>query len=106
MPEYYATTCGKIINACTGRDLRLHERGVYLSVKLYDNGTAKRRYVHRLVAEEHVPNPHNKPMVNHIDGDKLNNKAENLEWVTHKENCLHRNQVLGKCNNGRRGNNV
>lgn len=45
--------------------------------------------VHRLIAFIHVPNPQNKSEVNHIDGNKLNNNASNLEWVTSKENSLH-----------------
>lgn len=52
-----------------------------------------RRYcafpVHTLVANFYIPNPFNKPMVNHIDGNKLNYALENLEWVTNKENCHH-----------------
>lgn len=61
----------------------------YVQVMLYLDGKRKPTYVHRLVAFAFVPNPHNKPNVNHLDFNRKNNNKENLEWVTQAENCRH-----------------
>lgn len=61
----------------------------YLVAHLFKNNVAKNVLIHRMVAEMFIENPENKPCVNHIDGNKQNNKVENLEWVTHSENDLH-----------------
>lgn len=61
----------------------------YLAVSTCIRGKQKHFYVHRLLAEAFIPNPENKPQVNHIDGDSKNNSLENLEWVTASENIRH-----------------
>lgn len=70
----------------------------YVVVILKQNGKNYSRAVHILVANQFIPNPQNKPIVNHIDENKSNNCVENLEWVTHKENCQHgtRNKKIGE----------
>lgn len=61
----------------------------YIRVSLRKNSKIYSKLVHRLVAKTFIPNPENKPQVNHIDGDKTNNKIDNLEWCTAKENIQH-----------------
>ena len=70
----------------------------YMQYQLYKNGKLYHAYVHRLIAQHFTPNPDNKPFVNHIDGNKLNNNIENLEWVTHDENLKHAT-ITGLLNN-------
>lgn len=66
-----------------------HYKNKYLSVLLKVNQVEKRVFVHRIVAEHFIPNPENKPEVNHKRGDKNDNRAISLEWVTALENTRH-----------------
>lgn len=61
----------------------------YLYISLQTEEGRKNCILHRLVAQAFIPNPDNKPHVNHIDCNKTNNRANNLEWVTAKENAQH-----------------
>ena len=86
LDDYIITTDGKVINKITGHEQALspNNKG-YLRARI----GGKYYFVHRLVAELYIPNPENKPQVNHIDGNKLNNSVENLEWVSNDENRTH-----------------
>jgi len=58
----------------------------YLQVDLWNNGYHRKFFVHRLVAQAFIPNPENKPEVDHIDGNRTNNAKSNLRWATSDEN--------------------
>lgn len=79
--EIYSLLRNKILK---GRSLKGYKR-----VTLMKEGKTIDALVHRLIAQTFLPNPENKPYINHIDGDKTNNSVSNLEWCTQKENVQH-----------------
>lgn len=92
--KYCITNTGKVYNVITGKEMKSRCIQGYLAVGLEDTRIGgKRRQVinkiHRLVATHFIPNPTNKPVVNHKDGNKLNNNYTNLEWATISENTRH-----------------
>lgn len=87
---YYVSTDGNIYREGKTTPLKpdVGKYG-YRRVTLSINGKTLRDLVHRIVAEIYLPNPDNKPQVNHIDNDRGNNAVSNLEWCTISENALH-----------------
>ena len=65
------------------------DRGGYWSVRLSENGITYTKFIHRILAETFIPKVEGKPFVNHKNGNKLDNRIENLEWVSHGENIKH-----------------
>ena len=76
--------------------------GPYARVELCNGPIRWRELVHRLVAGAFVPNPHGHSEINHIDGDKRNNRADNLEWVNHSQNMRHAHETGLKDERGER----
>lgn len=84
--DYEITKDGEVINKHSGRHVKPQKNGKgYYRVSI----GGRLQFVHRLVATKYVPNPNNLPQVNHKDGNKLNNCADNLEWVTNQQNRDH-----------------
>ena len=84
---YEISNLGRIRRIKTGRILSTRRYdGWYITVTLYKDKKRYGKLLHRLVAETFVPNPYNLPEVNHIDEDKTNNRADNLEFCDHKYN--------------------
>jgi hypothetical protein len=80
--QVYSLRRGHVLSPKRNRD-------GYLRIQLYSVNGCEFVSIHRLIAETFIPNPENKPFVNHIDGNKQNNRVSNLEWCTQKENIAH-----------------
>lgn len=86
---YSVSTEGQVYTHKYKKILKPRSKKGYLNVSLSKNKKRKEFKIHRLVAIDFIPNTENKEQVNHIDGDKNNNKVTNLEWVTQSENIVH-----------------
>lgn len=88
-PDYEISDEGVVRNSKTGRILKPLRTNGYNHVVLCDAFGHHRRSIHRLVATEFIENPHGHPIINHLDGDRGNNRVENLEWCTQSGNMKH-----------------
>lgn len=79
--SFLESKSGKILSAT-------NKTGWYVSVRLAKNGALKTGRIHKLVAGAFIPNPTHGSEIHHIDGNRQNNRADNLMWITHKEHML------------------
>ena len=88
--NYEVSTFGNVRNSKKNKIMKtdITTRG-YHRLMISHKGKTKKYFVHKLVALAFIPNPENKPEVNHIDAVKGNNRVDNLEWNTRKENVAH-----------------
>jgi uncharacterized protein with PIN domain len=89
-PNYNVSNLGNIKNIITNKLLKLNCKDGYCNISLVNDEIRKGFKVHRLVALAFIENPENKSDVNHKDKNKINNQVSNLEWMTRKENNIHR----------------
>lgn len=88
--NYTVSDDGRVFSVRKQKELTLKQNwDGYRRVQLWDHGKCNFVSVHRLVAETFLPNPENKPFVNHKNGDKADNRVSNLEWCTQQENIRH-----------------
>lgn len=87
---YQITTNGELYSKATNKRRKTEvSRNGYERVCLWRDGKAKHYSIHRIVALAFIPNPDNLDMINHIDGNKLNNTVTNLEWCNASQNMRH-----------------
>ena len=94
-PNYLINKKGEIYSKYRKKLLKPQNAGAYLKIRLRNDKKIKYCYLHRLLAETFIPNPKNKQFINHINGNKLDNSLQNLEWVTSSENQTHSVRILG-----------
>ena len=88
--NYSVNKTGQIYSHYKNKFIRLNKKNNgYLQINLYNKGTFKTKLVHRIVAESYILNINNLKQVNHINGIKHDNRIDNLEWVSAKQNTIH-----------------
>lgn len=85
--NYSINEKGEVRNDTTGniKKATKNKQNGYLYVDLWENNQGHKKAVHRLIAEAFIPNPYNKPTVDHADGNRTNNSIDNLRWATYSE---------------------
>lgn len=92
---YKISNTGKVLSIKNNRIIKNMIKNGYENIEFWKNNKRKHMSVHRLIAEAFIPNPENKPHINHINSIRNDNRIENLEWCTPKENIQHSHKFGG-----------
>lgn len=97
-PDYFVTTDGEVISQRRGETKKLnpYKVGQYFAVRLFNDYEYQQVKVHRLVAEAFLQKPDGMDVVNHLDGNKLNNNLSNLEWTNSSGNSRHYHAMVAQ----------
>lgn len=90
--DYFISDSGEVYSEKTGRYLQGDKDSGYHRILLIINGEKFRSPIHQLVGEAFIPNPNNLPILHHKNNNSLDNRKENLEWISHSDNCLAKNK--------------
>lgn len=93
--DYYVDEEGRVYSIKIKELTPTKTQDGYYQYHFCENNIHKYPRAHRIIAQTFIPNPDNLPVVNHKDGNKLNNEVSNLEWVTYSENSIHSVEILG-----------
>jgi len=103
-PDYLIYPDGKVFSKKRNKEMKpFTNKAGYQRISLWKNGKEKKFYIHRLIGIHHIPNPENKPTIDHINRIRDDNRVENLRWATSKEQSENQEKHFIRNTSGHKG---